>query len=304
MNRTGSSRELGLTLRTLRPTFLLIGAQRSGTTWLATLLARHPEVSVPSRKELHHFDLVANRDRGWEHYATHFADCVGRAVGEATPNYLGVHGPAAFRDRLAAAGVDVADHPEVVRDPSEDIGDLLPDLRLLVLLRDPVARAISSWRHQIRMGELSPRAPFRAVCGRHGIVTMGAYHAHLDRWRERFPADRFLVGIFEEDVATEPDAFLRRVYGHIGVDPDFEPSGTADRPNERASDLELHLRAIRPGLHDRLRRVAPFIRRIDWPSIAPTQDDLAMLADLYRPDVAELEGLLDRPLDIWTRRWE
>lgn len=302
MTSWASRADRAASLAVTRPTFLLIGAQKAGTTWLAEMLSQHPEVGTPSRKELHHFDLRANLRRGPESYLAHFDACHGYpAVGEATPNYLGVLGaPPEALDRLAAAGVDVHPHPEVVCDPAAEIHAVLPDLRLVVVLRDPVARAISSWRHQIRLGELSPRLPFREACGRHGIVTMGFYHHHLSRWLQRYGADRFLVHVYEEDVVDDPERAIRRTYEHLGVDPEFAPTGAHRRANERAGDLELHLRAIRPGLANRLVRAVPRLREIDRPRIRPTDDDLALLADVYRDDVVRLEALLGRSLDAWT----
>lgn len=284
------------------PTFLVIGAQKAGTTWLAGMLDQHPAVYTPVRKELHHFDLREGLERGIDAYLADIGDHAGaQAVGEATPNYLGVLGhPEAAAKVAAAAGVVFAEHPEVVADPAGEIHRAFPELDLVVLLRDPVTRALSAWRHHIRRGRLSPRASFRDSCGRFGILTMGFYHHHLERWLELYPRERMLVLVFEEDVVDAPDATIRRTYEHVGVDPTFDPVGMRERANERSSDLELHLRAIRPGFAERVVRWLPAVRRIDWPSIAATDDDRAFLADLYRDDVDALEQLLDRPLDLWT----
>ncbi|MEM8902262.1 MAG: sulfotransferase [Actinomycetota bacterium] len=285
------------------PTFLLIGAQKAGTTWLAGMLDQHPEIHTPSVKELHHFDLRDRLARGDGAYAADLGDPGdARVVGEATPNYLGVLGvPAAATERLTAAGVTLADHPEVVDDPAGEIHARHPDLDLVVMFRDPVARALSAWRHHIRRGRISPRTSFRDACGRHGILTMGFYHHHLTRWLELYPSARLLVHVFETDVKETPEKTVRATYEHLGVDPAFAPTDVRRAANERSSDLELHLRAIRPGLADRVARLVPAVRRIDWPRIAPTDDDLRFLGELYRDDVRALEALLDRPLDRWTR---
>ncbi|MEM9037024.1 MAG: sulfotransferase domain-containing protein [Actinomycetota bacterium] len=283
------------------PSFLLIGAQKAGTTWLAGMLDQHPEIHTPARKELHHFDLRANLARGTEAYLADIGASPGvRVVGEATPNYLGVLAvPEGAEARLAAGGVQLAEHPEVVDDPAGEIHACYPDLDLVVMFRDPVARAVSAWRHHIRRGRISPRTSFRDACGRHGILTMGFYHHHLRRWLELYPRERLLVHIFEEGVKASPEKTIRSTFEHLGVDPSFEPRNVHQAANERASDLELHLRAIRPGLADRVTKLVPAVTRVNWPRIAPTDDDRAFLADLYRDDVRALEALLDRPLDVW-----
>lgn len=109
------------------PTFVVIGAMRSGTTSLASNLRMHPEVFVPDRKELHFFDKRFDRGVGW--YARQFAGVTTeRAVGEATPNYM--YRPEAI-DRMAGT---------------------VPDIRLVAILRNPVDRAAYSryWRRVAR----------------------------------------------------------------------------------------------------------------------------------------------------------
>lgn len=284
------------------PTFLLIGAQKAGTTWLADLLDQHPEVFTPSRKELHHFDLHAEYEHGFDAYLAQFSAAgTAAAIGEATPNYLGVLSvPTGTQQRLETEGVTLADHPEVIADPAGAIHGVLPDLKLIVILRDPVARALSGWRHHIRRRRLSPRHSFRSGCGRHGILTMGFYHHHLSRWFELYDPSRFLILSFEDDVVGDPLATARRAYAHIGVDPDFVPARLTERSNERSSDLELHLRQVSPRLAQTLASVVPPIRRVNWPRIAPTDDELRFLAELYADDVTALEERLDRRFERWT----
>jgi len=66
-----------------RPTFLLIGAQKAGTTWISAMLRAHPEVFVPRAKELHYFNLKENHARGMDWYLGQFGEYAGqKAIGE------------------------------------------------------------------------------------------------------------------------------------------------------------------------------------------------------------------------------
>src|SRR5947208_14127778 len=101
------------------PDFLIVGAMKAGTTSLAAWLRAHPDVFMPPQKEIHFFD--AQWERGVPWYADQFAGAPeGALVGEATPAYMVT---TAFLDRMAS---------------------VVPNARLLVVLREPVARA---WSH-------------------------------------------------------------------------------------------------------------------------------------------------------------
>ncbi len=124
------------------PDFLVIGAQRAGSTSLFAQLCAHPGVAAPSHKEIHYFDLQSFRGPRW--YRSHFppvASSRGRITGEASPYYL-------F-------------HPAV---PAR-VAEALPEVRLIALLRDPVARAYSHYQLSVRDGH--EHARFRGgVAGR------------------------------------------------------------------------------------------------------------------------------------------
>lgn len=119
-------RQLGAPWREL-PAFLIIGTQKGGTTSLHDLLDHHPDVAMSVPKEVHYFDLNYRRGERWYRAAFAFPRA-GRVCGEATPFYLlHPHVP-----------------PRVARD--------LPDVKLVAMLREPVARTYSSWQHSCRKG--------------------------------------------------------------------------------------------------------------------------------------------------------
>lgn len=116
--------------RTL-PDFLIIGAQKSGTTFLYQLLVQHPHVKPSFAKEVHYFDLNFGKGDNW--YRSHFPlqkrNSSPYITGEASPYYL-------F-------------HPHAPRRASA----VVPDAKLLVLLRNPVDRAYSHYQHQVKRGK-------------------------------------------------------------------------------------------------------------------------------------------------------
>ena len=121
----------------LLPHFLAIGVQKGGTTTLQRLLEQHPGVYLPSAKELHYFSLHYGQGEGW--YRQYFAGAaLSQRCGEITPYYL-FH-PSAPQRILA----------------------LLPQVKLVVMLRDPVERALSQYFHSVRLG-LEPLALEQAL---------------------------------------------------------------------------------------------------------------------------------------------
>ena len=196
------------------PDFLLIGAQRSGTTSLYRYLAAHPAIAPPLRKEIHYFTLHHERGEAW--YRAHFPMARHRRrTFEATPYYL-FHPAASTR---AAASV--------------------PDAQIVVALRDPVTRAFSQWQHNASRGlehlgfeaaldaeddrlageaqRLLTDATYRSDTHRLWSYTArGEYAGQLQRWLAHYPRERLLV-LRSEDLYAEPGPTYARVLGFLGL---------------------------------------------------------------------------------------
>ena len=209
------SRRLNSSSRRL-PDFLVIGAQKGGTTSLYYYLVEHPQVRPSFREEVHFFDNNYGREIGW--YRAHFptekkgADFL---VGEATPYYLfHPHAPA----RVAVT---------------------VPDAKLLVLLRNPVDRAYSHYQHQLRrhrewlsFEEAIEREPERLagetermLCDesyyslayqRHSYLARGRYNEQLQAWFRLFPRDQFLIRD-AETFRTETGKIYSEVLDFLGL---------------------------------------------------------------------------------------
>lgn len=213
------------------PDFLVVGTARGGTTSLHAYLSAHPLVVPARRKEVHFF--CHHYEQGLSWYRRHFPGPLARGgvrarhrgrlrTGEATPCYLS---DPAVPDRVAAT---------------------LPDVRLIALLRDPVARAYSVYHHFLRRGRetlpfdqvvgreldllrsaaASPGAPDRlGPDGRPSILGTGLYAEQLERWLARVPPERLLV-VCSEELFAAPAAAYARVLAFLGLPP-FEPASFA-----------------------------------------------------------------------------
>lgn len=199
------------------PDFLILGAQKAGTTALYAYLREHPALTGPAWKEVSFFDRHFWRDEAW--YRGNFPNKVylrairARAgvdpiVGEASPSYV-------F-------------HPHA----PERAAELVPDARLIVLVRNPVDRALSHYHHEVALGreplpfeqalddeetrmagELErmrdPRY-FSYAWWNFTYQERGRYAEQLERWLELFPHEQLLV-IPSEDLLQRP----RETYAHV-----------------------------------------------------------------------------------------
>ncbi len=191
------------------PTFLVIGAQKAATTSLHAYLATHPDVAVPAQKELDFFSRQWALGPGW--YEAQFAGAGAAgagAVGEASPSY------AAFPF-----------HPRV----PERIRAIVPDARLIYLVREPVARMRSSYLHALAAGT-ETRPQREALVADPWYVQLSSYAMQLELYLEHFPREQVLV-LRSEDLAARPQAIVSRVFEFIGVDPGWAVPNLDERWN-------------------------------------------------------------------------
>ena len=272
------------------PNFLIIGAQKAGTTFLGRQLEQHPEIFCYPN-EIHYFDKVYNYARGLDWYETHFeGSSQFKAIGEKTPDYLW------------ANGQGVEGHMAEVH---LNIKSSLPAAKLIVVLRNPVQRAVSAAWHIIRSGRVSPFVRFDQLLtdgntgplAGHGVIEYGHYAEQLTAYLELFSPDEILVLVFEEDIAARPTDGLKKVCNFLGVDPNHDFSGLADKVNIGRSSL--------PGLAltyycPQLKRVGKHLNRM-LPAHRPkvSAATTKALYQHYAPHNEQLFALLNRRIPSW-----
>jgi hypothetical protein len=201
------------------PDFIIIGTQRGGTTSLYNYLIQHPAIAPAARKEVHYFDANIRRGPAW--YRTHFPAALSgtgrKLTGEGTPYYL-------F-------------HPCV----PQRVHDLLPAVKLIVLLRNPVDRAYSHYQHEVRHGresltfEHAILAEQQRLSGeedrlvsdpaysstphqRHSYLARGIYCDQIARWQQTFSLGRMLI-VRSEDFYGDPGRLTNDVLEFLGLSP-------------------------------------------------------------------------------------
>lgn len=284
--------------RRLLPNALIIGVQKASTSWLSARLAQHPDAFVVPG-EVHYFDHPKHYAKGPDWYSAHFAGAGQSAILlEKTGAYFWT------------TCTDVPDEPQ---DKPERIAALLPDARLIVLLRDPVARAYSAWNHVVRAGRVRERgsAPdfFASEIAQdvraHGILTRGLYHAQLARYLDVFPREQILVLVQERDVVANPAAGLEKVCRFLCLDPDvaFTALNKADNRFD-GTRLGNRITVPLPGaLQQAAHRLDRYVlsrlplARLPYPGGDPTTRE--KLADYYDDDCNRLAKLIGPLPETW-----
>jgi hypothetical protein len=298
------------------PNFLIVGAQKAGTSALWSYLNRHPQVYLCPQKELRFFnryydlglDWYRDHFRGWSHQPV---------VGEATPNYL--YSPAV----------------------AERIAQTLPGVKLIFLFREPVSRAHSNYWHNIWLGReylsfesavereeermrLAERYRTPYWQWTYSYLDKGRYARQIRPYLERFDRSQMLFLLFE-DITRCPEATLPRVHQFLGLESRPLPALSDEEKNstwvQRSLALQKAVNALsyfvlvqsyewlgwRRGSWGRTNALAMAIHaaqlkfnsvRGRYPSLCPETRE--RLAPAFAEENRELARLIGRDLDSWS----
>ena len=266
------------------PDFMLIGAMKSGTTTLHAHLRRHPDLFLCEPKEPGFFSRDERYANGIEHYRALFSDASpAQRCGEASTCY-------ARWPHYGEVAPRIAEH--------------VPDARFLFIMRDPVERAYSHYRHLAEEWadagkEIPSFADALEIAPE--IVDASRYRAQLERFFPHFPRERFHL-LFLEELKARPVEVLAGVQDFLEV-PQRDLVGAEDtRRNEAGSAIAR--KTMRKRI-DRLRRVPGLSLLIDLvPADARSRARDALQGGLSRFFARDaMRDLADRigPLDPETR---
>lgn len=177
------------------PNFLVIGAQKAASTSIYYQLKIHDDVFMSETKEINFFDYEYNFRRGLKYYSSYFQGWKGeKVIGEATPEYL---------------------HEQNV---PERIHKFLPNVKLLVCLRDPIDRAYSAYLMQLAKGSEPPWRCFEeAIYNSSQYLEYGLYHKHLQRYLRYFSLERIHVSLYD-DLKNNPQQVYNSICDFLEID--------------------------------------------------------------------------------------
>lgn len=284
------------------PNFIVAGVPRGGTTSLSNYLQQHPEVYLSPEKEPRYFLLEGDNQvetkpgpkitiRTMEQYLALFDGVTDeKAIGEATPFYM---------------ASDVA---------RKRIKETLPDVRLIFSLRDPVARAYSSYWYNVASGKVDKPIE-EALSIDNPNVTSWTYYAHLSEWYKTFDPSQIKVILFE-DLRADTLGVCRDIFSFLGIREDFVPDLTVRNKsgvvkNQALAKFYRSVKSSRlnQAFHLRLplglRNTFVKMQSKNVEKAPPIPPEIEQsLSAFYRDDTEQLEQLIGRDLSIWKREEE
>lgn len=300
------------------PNFLVVGAAKSGTTSLYNYLGQHPEVYMSPVKEPHFFAFMNQRPQFTGPHDKYFNELVitdrmayerlfdgvtnERAVGECSASYL--------------YGEDTADN----------IKQLIPACRIIVILRNPIDRTYSQYKQTVMIGQetiefeeaLAKQADRRKLGWKwyYQYEGMSLYFEQVKRYIDTFGHEQVLVCLFE-DFKTDSLKILRDIYQFLNIKQDFVPTMEVFNRSGMPKIRTLHHLLRREGWHRRLAHALLPLSARNWlrgtvekynyryessPEIKP--ETRKMLEDIFRPDILKLQALIGRDLPQWLPQYQ
>jgi hypothetical protein len=296
------SGDMTLNQKMARPTFLIIGAFKCGTTSLHHYLMQHPQIQMPTMKETNFFSgppngvpyaIGAKRIKHLDEYERLFDPAI-EARGEASPNYTA--------------------HPLRLGTP-ERIKEVIPHAKLIYLVRDPVARTVSHYHHRVStegerrslqdaLSDFSdPYSPY---------INSSFYALQLDQYLQHFRQEQIMV-VDQADLLANRQTTLRDVFAFLSVDdsfvsPKFDEKINTSEERRTYSNFVVLIRLAQASPLQRLPRSIRLTMRhtveriVSRPLEPPTLDEglRLRLKELYVDDVARLRQITGKAFATWS----
>ena len=295
-----------------KPDFVIIGAQKSASTFIHNWISEHPDAFM-LHGEIPIFESPDYENSSMELFYKSFSNCNEKIVGFKRPNYLG--------------------RSEV----PERIYNNLPDAKLIAVLRNPIDRAISACYHNINYGFLPVENPdvllnkiFKGedIVGyprANEIIEFGLYHKYLEMYQNYYESGKLLI-VNHDDIKKDSRNEVKKIYSYLGIDSNFVAKSLKSRPQSviynlnRLRFLRLRNRIIYRynSSRTRLTKRRGFILKIvrglfdKFDSLVLSKifknekdqisnDTLVLIQNAYKNDIQNLEKKYGLNLDTWKQ---
>ena len=242
------------------PNVLIVGAQKSGTTWLHACLKKSPYVFAPEEKELNFFNR-RNYLEKLDSYTGLFKESEEPFRLESSPNY--------FKP------------PNEKLNVASNVQSLLPNAKCIVVLRNPIERYLSAYTHHMMQERLDYAEVISEIKDDYGMVSWGRYSGILSNWLNYFPDTHVLL---YDDICKNKARVVSSVSDYLGRDLKIKNKDLDFRTNDK--NKKSQRLAISKGEH--------------WKKLPALSEDVRQeLYDIYSGSINELEQQTGRDLSAW-----
>jgi hypothetical protein len=272
------------------PTFLVIGAAKCGTTSLASYLAAHPNIGMATPKEVNFFSL--HWSQGLDFYRRRFAGVPEDIAGEASPSYSRA--------------------PLIPGVPSR-IASVVPDVRLIYLIRHPIDRMRSHYVDRLHEGRERAGTFSEALDSDRRYIDVSRYAYQIQLYLDHFPRNQLLV-LTAEQLKADRETAMRRILTFLGADSSILPPNLNHELNSAGEKFRL-ARSLDPfrSMWQRARPVTGRIpqrwrhwlrstlsRRVSGEALHLSAEQEERLWGELIPDLDRLRNIVDPAIDLWT----
>jgi len=273
------------------PNFLICGAAKCGTTSLYEYLKSHPDIFMPLAKEL---DFFSNRDAmTLSEYENQFCGWSGeKMTDEASPSYM------------------------ACPDAPKRIAEVIPDAKLIFLLRDPIERAYSAYWYFIWLGGINSDRSFSEVVRGKSLdnfyLKEGFYYKYIKRFREYFKRDQIYCMITEE-LKRDPLKEISKCFRFLGVDDSYKPDVERQhKAGQYPRNIYIFVQLSKlwhrykkslasfPFIPDNLKKTIKWKLFTEKSTPPMKKEDRAYLRKIYKEQNRLLSEFLGKDLSFWS----
>ena len=300
------------------PNFFIVGAAKAGTSSVFRYMEQHPDIYFPDVKEPGYF-AFAEADISFQGPGD---ERLNNTVVTSMEDYLELFADVKSEKMIGEASIVYLHNVDAAR----RIKNLLPDAKIIIVLRNPIDRALSSYAHKVRdgyekvdsfmeafsLGEERARLNWQHLWQ---YRDMSFYAEELERYFHAFPRENIAVYQYEE-LRDDPQKLLQNIFSFLGVDPAFVPEmsvrhNVSGRPRYRlvhqffreSSYLKICLKQLFPKkLRSKIRTQA-MEKNISPEKNTISEVDMAKLKAIYRDDTLKAQKLIGKDLSGWLWKY-
>jgi len=264
------------------PNFIIIGAMKGGTSSLYEYIATHPNIVSSSMKETNYFTQNGFK-KGLDWYNQQFSDG-GQYAFEASPNYSKCH---------------------IFPGVPERMFSILPKIKLIYIVRDPIERIISQYIHNYANGRESQTLSDILKDTNNSYIQTSKYFFQIQAFLEYYPENNLLI-IESEQLRKDPSKTLNNIFNFLSITPEYDPNIIGElfhesKVKERKSIIEQELckRINNPYLQKKIKQLAnPLRKEIKKPIL--TYKEKEILSNVLAPDIKNLRTFSGLEFSDWS----